>query len=117
VACGYRRASAKQPPYRCKDKAKHDIREEVSMRLVRAIAAVGIVIVPFAMACQGSPDAPDQASGGDNSSSPAPTAAVIEKSGFGGSGDYLWVTATVRDVPLGSSRRCHSTCMALTGRC
>lgn len=71
------------------------------MRVVRAIAATGIVIVPFLTACQGSSSTTEQGSGDSSSPPAAPSAAVIEKSGFGGSDDYLWVTATVRDVPVG----------------
>ncbi|GAT16649.1 putative uncharacterized protein [Mycolicibacterium thermoresistibile] len=69
------------------------------MKLFRTITLVGTV-VPLAMACQGSPSAEQSAEGGTLSDAPAATA-VIEQSGFGGSGDYLWVTSTVRDVPVG----------------
>jgi hypothetical protein len=70
------------------------------MRLTHAIAAICIAIVPLATACHAPPAARDGTTGG-NPSVHAPAAAVIEKSGFGGSGDYLWVTSIVRNVPVG----------------
>jgi hypothetical protein len=70
------------------------------VKLVRTVAVVGIV-VPIAMACQGSPATGGQGPGGSKSSSTPAVAAVIEESGFGGSGPYMWVTSTVRDVPVG----------------
>lgn len=73
------------------------------MRLNRVIAAVGVMICPFAVACQGSPVITHHDSGGDKSSTAAPTSnAWIENAGWGGSGDpYLWVTSIVRNVPVG----------------
>ncbi|MCZ8380360.1 hypothetical protein O6P37_15940 [Mycobacterium sp. CPCC 205372] len=71
------------------------------MALLRAIALGGIVI-PLAIACGDSTATRDQGTGGDGSSPVAPAAsAVIEQSGFGGDENYLWVTSTVRDVPVG----------------
>jgi hypothetical protein len=57
------------------------------MSLARAIAVVGLLSAPFAVACQSDPQ--------------ASTGPAIEQSGFGGTGDRMWLTATVRDVPVG----------------
>jgi len=71
------------------------------MSFLRVVAATGAVIAPFAMACQGQTVVTHKGPEGGQSS-PAPTAtAVIEQSGFDGFGDYLWVTSTVKDVPVG----------------
>lgn len=72
------------------------------MSLYRVVAAIGVMICPFAVACQGSPFITHHDSGGDKSSTAAPTSnAWIENLGWGGSGDDLWVTSIVRDVPVG----------------
>lgn len=70
------------------------------MKLIYAIAAASVGIAPFATACHAQPAA-RPGNPGANSSVRATEAASIEKSGFGGSGDYLWVTSIVRDVPVG----------------
>src|SRR5690349_18675714 len=71
------------------------------MRLVRAVAVLGIV-APLALGCSSSPT-PSGPSGEKSSATPAPAAsAAIEQSGFGGPGKgYVWVTSTVRGVPVG----------------
>ena len=74
--------------------------ETVFMRLIHAIATISIGIVPFVTACHAQPAA-HGGNFGVNSSVHATVAAVIEKSGFGGSRGYLWVTSIVRDVPVG----------------
>jgi hypothetical protein len=70
------------------------------MQLFRSVVPI-FIVVPLVAAC-GASVTHNPASGGDSSSSsPAPTAAGIEQSGFGGSGGYLWVTSTVHHVPVG----------------
>jgi hypothetical protein len=70
------------------------------MKLTHAIAAICITTVLLATACH-TPPAAHNGSIGSNPSVNAPSPTVIEKSGFGGSGDYLWVTSIVRNVPVG----------------
>jgi hypothetical protein len=67
------------------------------VRVVVGIAIAAIVVSLLAAACQ-STGAPASEAKSTVPEGPLPT---IEASGFGGSGDYLWVTSTVRDVPMG----------------
>jgi len=69
------------------------------MKLFRTIVCVATA-VPLAVACQGTTVTHTPGSGSSSTAAPAATA-VIEQSGFGGSGGYLWVTSTVRDVAVG----------------
>jgi len=65
------------------------------MRVILDIATASIALVSLA-ACQSTVTQGEQ-----KPATPGVPQAMIEASGFGGSGDYLWVTATVRDVPVG----------------
>jgi hypothetical protein len=72
------------------------------MKLFHTTIPVLATVVPLAVACGTTVTHTPNSRGKGDVTSAAPTSkAVIEQSGFGGQGDYLWVTSTVRDVPVG----------------